>query len=317
MGTVISQTLKRKGDIPESLRYLLPARLLSEIDALSDAIGAIEEVRVRRGRGASLTTSHGNRMLRTTLDAMELDDLLVRICEGSLYAHSDTLRAGYITLPDGIRVGVCGRASVEDGRIIGVCGITSMSFRIPREVAVSGEEICRLLAKAGGSGVLIYAPPGVGKTTLLRSVATQMAIGRSPLRVAVIDSRGELAPLLRDARLCLDVLSGYPKPEGITIACRTLNAQLIVCDEIGNDAEAAAIVAAQNCGVPFVASAHAESVEGLLRRTPILLLHRARIFSYYVGLARTARGGDFHYTVHSWEDADALAQGNRCTHSVR
>ena len=318
MSTVISQPSTKRARIPETLRRLLPERLLSEIDRLGESAGAIEEIRVRRGKAASLTTARGNRMLRCVLDAIELDALLVRICDGSLYAHSDTLHQGYVTLSDGIRVGICGRATVEAGRIIGVCGVTGMNFRIPIGLRRVGAPICRLLRESTGSGgVLIYSPPGVGKTTLLRSVAAQMSSGDAPLRVAVVDSRGELAPLLQDPGRCMDSLSGYPKPEGIGIACRTLNAQLIVCDEIGDEAEAAAIVAAQNSGVPFVASAHADSLSALLRRTPILLLHRARVFSRYVGLARRTVGGDYGYTTDTWEEADDLVQGDRCAHPVR
>ena len=109
----------------------------------------------------------------------------------------------------------------------------------------------------------------------------------------------------------MDILAGYPKPEGISIAARTLNAQLIVCDEIGDAEEAAAMVSAQNSGVPFVASAHAESVEGLLHKTGIRLLHEARVFRKYVGIQRRTSGGDYIYTVTEWEEANDRAQKHR------
>ena len=123
----------------------------------------------------------------------------------------------------------------------------------------------------------------------------------------MIDTRGELAFSLSGERLCLDILSGYPRDIGIEIATRTMSSQLIVCDEIGGVGEAEAIIAAQNCGVPFLASAHAENAGELLRRTGIAKLHAARIFGCYVGIKR--RGvGDFTYTVTEWEEADLALQ---------
>ena len=83
-----------------------------------------------------------------------------------------------------------------------------------------------------------------------------------------------------------------------------MNAQLVVCDEIGDSCEAEAIISAQNCGVPLVASAHADSISGLLRRTGIARLHSASVFAYYVGIKR--QGSELFYTVSSWEDADDI-----------
>lgn len=311
MATVIFETKKREATLPEILRSLLPYRLVDEIRA-SGASG-IEEIRLRSGRVSSLTTPTGNVPLKTVLSCLELDAILQGACDGSLYAHSETLCQGYVTLAGGIRIGVCGHATVENGNIIGVYGVSGLNIRLPGARRRVGVPICRLLRQSRGEGgVLIYSAPGVGKTTLLRSVAAQMASGERPWRVAVVDTRGEIAPFLDATSLCVDVLLGYPKPIGIGIACRTMNAQLIVCDEIGDCEEAEAIAAAQNCGVPFVATAHAASLEGLLRRSAMLTLHRARVFTHYVGIERRVGGGEFLYRMTEWEEADVVFQNSRC-----
>ena len=307
MATVIFERKKREALLPEMVSTLLPYRLVDEIRAAG--VSVIEEIRLRSGRAVSLTTPRGNVMLGTVLSRMELEAVLQSACDGSLYAHSETLCQGYVTLAGGIRIGVCGRATVEAGQILGVYGVTGLNIRLPGIHRRVGAPVCRLLREGrGDGGVLIYSAPGVGKTTLLRSVAAQMAGGGHPWRVVVVDTRGEIAPFLESPGLCVDVLSGYPKPEGIGIACRTMNAQLIVCDEIGGCEEAEAIVAAQNCGVPFVVTAHAASIEGLLRRSAILALHKARVFSHYVGIERRVEGGDFLYTIRDWEEADVGIQ---------
>lgn len=313
MATVIQgKPRSEKGQLPPLVEALLPLGLAAEIRNVGNRCGAIEEIRIRCGRCASLTSERGNFILQSIVRREEMERVVDRLCDGSLYAHRDSIAKGYITLSGGVRVGICGRASVEDKRIVGIYDISGLNIRLPMPLRRWGAPICRLLReRADGQGVLIYAAPGEGKTTLLRCVAAQMASGESPMRVVVIDTRGELGYSLEGERLCLDVLVGYPRALGIEIATRSMNAQLIVCDEIGDEKEAEAIVAAQNCGVPFVASAHAESVAGLLRRTGIRRLHRAKIFGAYVGIRRQMGGGEFLYTVTDWEEADDILQDSR------
>ena len=313
MATIIHerQSAGAVGGIPEPLRAVLPSRLLLELRESPIPFRRVEEIRLRLGRRASITTWEGNRLLRCVLDQTEMEGVVRAVCGGSLYAYRDAIAQGYLTMEGGIRMGLCGRASVEDDKIVGVYDITGINFRIPTKITRLGLPVCRLLRGTKPGGVLIYAPPGVGKTTLLRCVASQMASGDDPRRVVVIDTRGELQFSLDDPDLCLDVLIGYPRPLGISIATRTMNAQLIVCDEIGDVKEAEAIVSAQNSGIPFVASAHADCVEGLLKRTGIYRLHRARIFHSYVGIRRRQGSCEFDYEVTSWEEADAIIQNYR------
>lgn len=300
----VKRQASRTDPLPDVVMRALPYRLSDEIRRTGYPI--IEEIRMRAHRRCSLVVSGKNIMLDTVLDRRELGDILEGMCQGSLYAFSDTINQGYISLPGGVRVGVCGRAGCEGDKIIGIYEVTSLSVRIPHKTRPVGVEICRLLRdfKYTG-GVLAYSPPGVGKTTLLRSVATMLASGAwesgiSPLRTVVIDTRGELAFASEGRDLCLDVLSGYPRRQGIEIATRCLNAEVIICDEIGDYEEAMALVASHNCGVPLIASAHAESVTQLLSRTGLRLLHEARIFGAYAGLLRDGAGGfKYDITMHS------------------
>lgn len=288
-------------EVPHTVLSALPYRLVDEIRRKWSG-ERIEEIRLRRGRRASLTLSGRNLILDTALDGGEIDSALTGMCSGSLYAYSDTINRGFMSLPGGVRVGVCGRANCERERVIGVHEISSLVIRIPHKAKAVGEPICRLLKDFKRTrGVLVYSPPGVGKTTLLRGVISLLASGERPLRTAVVDTRGELTFAMGGEGLCVDVLSGYPRDLGIEIATRTLSAEVIVCDEIGDYTEAMALVSSHNCGVPLIASAHAGSVEELLRRTGIMLLHEANIFGAYVGISR-AGGMDFHYDVSYRDD---------------
>lgn len=280
--------------IPPALAALLPARLCEAIEHSRAPFA--EELRLHADREASLTVSGRNIGLGLSLSAEEMQELLRKMCAGSLYAHSESIRQGFLSLGDGIRVGICGSAAIEAGRVIGVREITGLVIRLPHRVEVDATPILSELT--GGTalrGILIFAPPGVGKTTLLRAVAAAASSPAYGIRTVCVDSRAELRFGMDDPRLSLDVLVGYPRALGIEIAVRSLGAELIVCDEIGSAEDAEAILSAANCGVPLVASAHARSLAELLDRPAVAALHRAGVFDVYVSLSRS--GNRFSYGI--------------------
>jgi len=290
---------------PAPLPAMLPPRLLTAAERAVPEGLFPEELRVRRNRAASLVVAGQNHLLDVALSGEELDALLLTMCTGSLYAHHDTLKEGYIMLDGGVRVGVGGRAAVLDGKINAISEVAVLCIRLPHRTPAVGGEIAALFEGLHGTrGILLYAPPGVGKTTILRGVATLLAGGDTPRRTAVIDTRGELGCFVGE-RLLIDVLSGYPRGRGIGIATRTLSAEVIISDEVGDLAEAQEIVSAHIGGVPLIATAHAFSVRELLSRPGMRLLHEARVFGAYVGISRAAGRFCYHYDVTDWEAADA------------
>ena len=306
MPTVINSgyTREKRGALPPALADILPYRLYDEtVRRLSDT-GRIEEIRCRRDRPVFVTCQRGNVRLSYVCGTEDMEGMVSKICGGSLYAHKETLLEGYVTLSGGIRVGVCGRASSENGRMLGIYDVSGLNFRLPSAIYGIGEPVCSLLRQGGG--VLVYSSPGVGKTTLLRAVAERMSRGAEPWRVCVVDTRGELS--MTDGKIgeSADILLYYPKDKGIEIATRTMNPQLIICDEIGGLCEADAIISAENCGVPLLAAAHAPNISSLLRRTGLRRLHEAAVFSHYVGVSRNIRSGELDYHITRWEDADAV-----------
>ncbi len=273
--------------VPPVAARCLPERLLNAISHLP--VEKIEELRLYAGRCAFITSAGKNVSTGVILGAGEIFDILTRMCQGSLYRYEESIKEGYLTLSGGIRVGVGGYAATRAGQITGVSRVRSLILRIPHDKSIAVREATERLIRDGS--MLVYAPPGVGKTTLLRSVAREIAAAPLSRRTVVIDTREELQAGLGDPDLNLTVLSGYPRACGIEIAVRSLGAEIILCDEIGSRRDADAILNAANCGVPLLATAHAKSIAELLSRPYLAELHASGVFSTYAALGRNGSGG--------------------------
>ena len=283
--------------LPWRLMRLLPRNVKKALEG----VGEIEELRLSVGRCGWVRKNGENLPIEVYMQKNELEELVLAMCGGSLYAHTDNICRGFISLGDGVRVGLSGRAVTENGRVSGIRDIESICIRIPHSVTVDASDAVFWLEKFDFTrGILVYAPPAGGKTTYLRNVALALSSGERVRHVVVVDSRDELCYSLGSPSLCLDLLRGYPMGYGIEIATRTLGAEVIVCDEIGGAEDAKSILAVQSGGVPLVASAHAKDLSDLMRRRSIAELHRAGVFCAYIGLCR-----GLSPVVHTAEEADA------------
>ena len=305
------------GGLSGRLASALSPAVICEIDNATRTLSVgerIEEIRLRAGRRAYLTVGGGgmkrNLALSVVPGGRELSEMLDRLCDGSLYAYSESIIKGYVSLGDGVRVGVCGRASVEQGKILGIYDISALNIRLPcRSVKLDEKLVAAVRSEAlCGRGTLIYSPPGEGKTTMLRSLVAELAGGDRPMRIALVDTRDEMSGFDGRTDLSVDILGGYPKSQGIRIATAFMNPQAVMCDEIGDD-EADAIAEAQNCGVGLIATAHGSDVEGILRRSGMLHLHRACSFGLYVGIRINTHGG-FDCRIQKREETVFADTGN-------
>ncbi|MBQ8193852.1 MAG: Flp pilus assembly complex ATPase component TadA [Oscillospiraceae bacterium] len=246
----------------------IPLKTAAELVKPPQGAEKLCEIRLRAGRRAAAVMADGR--ISSCSDILTRDDIeacFQELCRHSVHSYAREIREGYITLPGGHRAGFCGTAVMQDGKLVTLRDISSINIRLAREIKGCGEELYNAVFRNGLRSLLIVGKPMSGKTTILRDLARLLGARH---RVALIDSRDELAashkgtPTL-DVGENTDVLSGYPRTEGIMIALRTLSPDIILCDEISGDT--ASIKHCLNCGVKLLATIHADSVDELYSDT--------------------------------------------------
>ena len=247
----------------DRLAQLLPGAA-GEILARRDEL---REVRLRAGGPVQLVFGAQDCLTGEALEARDLARCLSELMDHSLYAREGELAEGFFTLPDGARVGVCGRLIAEGGRVAGMGDVGSLCVRIAR--AIPGCAGALLPLAEGPKSLLVASAPGMGKTTCLRDLARLLS--SRGLRVAIADERHELAACFRgvpqlDVGPRTDVMDGGPKVASIGRILRAMAPQAIVTDEIGGPEDAQCLAEAARCGVAVIASAHGASIEDLLAR---------------------------------------------------
>lgn len=200
----------------------------------------------------------------------------------SFHSCSNELRQCFFTIENGIRVGLGGVFSESSSNMLKY--ISSLNFRISRQVIGAAEEVASRLLANRTSGILICGGVNSGKTTLLRDLCR---ICGNRYKSVLIDERNELSATINgvattEIGLQTDVLVGCTRSEGITNSIRTLSPAIIFCDEISTDEDVSAILGGHGCGIKFISSIHAESFNDLQSRTFVRQLIESGAFEYAV-----------------------------------
>lgn len=185
----------------------------------------------------------------------DMRDVFLHICSHSVFSHENEINEGFVTAPNGCRIGLCGTAVIENEKIKNIKDFSTLVFRIPREKRGCADVLFRNNVDFS-KGVLIVGEPSSGKTTLLRDICTSLASGihSQAKRIAVLDERCEVSGNFQIGAGA-DVLKGYPKQFGFTMALRTLSPEIIVCDEL-SDKDLDSAKNSFFCGVPVISTIH-------------------------------------------------------------
>ena len=256
-------------EVRQALR-ICPPGLRQAIDRLPDA-GAMEELRLRCGQPPACRIAGKERALPLAPVTPELlRGMLEQATQRSAYAMQEMTRCGFVTLPGGHRLGICGTAVVQNGTITALREPSSLNLRIARQPDGIADRL-RDALWARPQSVLLCGAPGSGKTTLLRDLIRQLS-DRFGWRICVVDERLELAGAVHgvpqfDLGPHTDVLSGCPKAAGMQMLLRGMNPEWLAVDEITSPADLAGIRQAFGCGVRILATIHAGSAAELREKS--------------------------------------------------
>ena len=247
---------------------------------------SIEEIRIRVDRPVILKYPNKEDILEHIVTQAEIVNILQSLCNNSIYSYQSQICDGYITLAGGHRVGITGNVAMKEGKIINVNYVSSLNFRVAREIIGASDEIMKdVLVNGEINNTLIVSKPGCGKTTILRDLVRN--ISNSGFTVALIDERGEIAST--------DVMDNVTKSLGMKIAIRTMAPQVIVADEIGTKDDLDAINYGICSGVKGIFTAHGADISELRKNESLNSLYEEKLFKRIIFLENRGKIGKVYY----------------------
>lgn len=229
-----------------------------------------------------------------------MENFIKKISENSLYAFNDNIINGYITLPKGIRVGLCGTVVMKEERVVTIKDFQSVNIRIPHTIRNCSLKAYDFLVQDDIKNTLILSAPGCGKTTFLRDFVFQLYKNNVSKNLLIADERNEICSVV-DGEInqhlggFCDVYTNCSKKFAFKNGIRSMSPDAILTDEIDLEKDMDCLIGAINSGVNVVATIHAKDIEQLKKKSGFDEILDKKFFSRFVVLTNDEGPGTLAY----------------------
>ncbi len=260
----------------------LPNSLIKELKKFG--LENINEIRIRLNSKISIISHGRNYILDLRIKSQnEIEDVVFKACNGSIYSHDEDIKNGFITTDRGERIGLAGEFVIKDNRVTAIRKFSSLVIRIPSQInGVSKEFFNRF---NDFKSLLVVSKPYAGKTTFIRDLIKELSLANMG-NIVVIDERNEICAKTLSSTFNLgdnvDVLTYAPKSYGFNQAIRTLNPDYIVVDELMGLEDVNGVLRGVYSGIKVIATVHAGSATELEKVSYMEEIISNKVFDKYV-----------------------------------
>lgn len=203
--------------------------------------------------------------------------------EHSIYAFNDRIKEGYLTIENGIRIGICGECVYSNSHLQTIKNFTSLNVRISHEIFGCSDKIFDIIYNNGTIyNTLIVSVPFLGKTTLLKDISRKFN-KINQYSVLIIDERGEFENIKGEN---IDSIKYCNKNYAFNNAIRTMTPEIVITDELITENDWKCAKNAISSGIKIVASCHSGDIVQLSNKEYFI----KNIFARYVILSKDAFG---------------------------